>query len=196
MDELTENEMKNPMTPEEMKQAIDDNVDGCDMQIYRFRKGNKWIDRSPACAGRDLDFDQFAYRRKPELVERFVKIKPSGEQYSYMSYQLAKEFGPEDAQIVRLVEDPTWVEPEPEETNITPLTGEENELIEESLDRVLQAKKEKNPWRPIVKGEWPECSPSKLIELKFDNVYTQRLTAENINQYPVTARAWRYAEDE
>lgn len=53
-----------------------------------------------------------------------------------------------------------------------------------------------NPWRPIVKGEWPECKPYALIELKYPDGRIKMRIASRFAWDITTAIEWRYAEDE
>lgn len=184
------------MTPEEQCQAIMDNAAGYDMQIKSLIPHMEWEDRRPAMAGEALNLRDYEYRRKPELIERFVNVYKDGRQELYSTYKSAKNYRLDGwEKTVALVEKPDWKEPKED----TPLTEEENKLIEQGLSQIKLVDKyrkaleiiagirpafdnlmgnadiaravlksrepepeEMNPWRPIVKGEWPECKPGKL----------------------------------
>ena len=69
--------MKNPMSPEEMAQAVMDNAAGYDMQYRRFNCSggmSNWLDRAPNCIGEPLNFAACEYRRKPRTSEDILKM--------------------------------------------------------------------------------------------------------------------------
>lgn len=54
--------------------------------------------------------------------------------------------------------------------------------------------KDTNPWREIVKGEWPECKPDSEIILKYHDGATRKLLAGDILWNSIAATHWRYGE--
>ena len=70
---------------------------------------------------------------------------------------------------VRLVEDPTWTEPEPEETN---------------------------PWRPIVKGMFPECKLGTKLLFRYSDGEIVPIEIDIGPRDGTDATEWKYAEDE
>ena len=158
--------MKNPMTLAEKQQALADIEAGIEMESKSLHQPELgWHSRSPN--GGDPNFFDYQYRRKPEPIENEYEDGLYGWQKCEMAKRqqtVRKGF----IRRVRLVEDPTWVEPE--------------------------LKQEKNPWRPIVKGEWPECKPKDLIYIR-DSISNSLKKAGDVNWHTTRAIKWKYAED-
>lgn len=63
--------------------------------------------------------------------------------------------------------------------------------------RALLEPEEKNPWRPIVNDDWPECRPMSKITLKYEDGTTiEVFAAGDVGWNRADAIAWRYTEDE